>query len=165
MGQTLCSDEDRSGGVLSATCHDLLDFVTPMPPSYYSETKCNWASEDARPRFVAFDAVPAQCVGRGARAGAVGSGGGVRSEGELGHYLVGAAAGVAVCVCAGFALLAYLHTRLGFRLSFVRLQEEQGETLSGSGQSCGVDVTQLQTSPQQLPQLPPSAVPRAQKAV
>lgn len=144
MSQTLCSDEDRSGGVLSATCRDLLDFVTPMPASYYSETKCNWASEDARPRFVAFDAVPAQCVGRGN--GAVKSEGSFRSEGEVGHYLMGAATGIALCVCVGCGLLAYLHTWLGFRLAFVRLQEEQGGGLPGLGQSCGVDVTQLQMS-------------------
>jgi hypothetical protein len=158
LWQTLCAEEDRSGGVLSATCRDLADFVTPMPASYYSETKCNWASEDARPLFMAFDAVPAQCVDRGAAqaGGSVGKKGRVGNESDLGHYLMGAAVGVAVCVCAGLALLAYVHRWLGFRLSFVQLREEQGEPLSGSGHSSGAVHAQSQ-----LPQPPLSAPQKA----
>ena len=79
------------------------------------------------------DTVPLQCVGKHGIGAAGGSGaeGGVSSGGSAGvhmsHYFVGAAAGMAVCMGIGFAVLAYLHCLCGIRFSFVRLRDEEAD--------------------------------------
>ena len=49
--------------MLSATCHDLLDYVTPLPAQSYESTARNWKSESARPILSTLIAVE-QCVSR-----------------------------------------------------------------------------------------------------
>ena len=122
--ETLCKEEASADGVLSATCDDLLPYVTPQPAGYYDATKCNWKSEEARPTFVRFDAVPAECIARypGSSGGGGGGGGGAPSpDGQtISHLAIGAAIGVLITLCAVVAA-----GRLCGR-SFVQLFDERG---------------------------------------
>ena len=116
MPQTLCEEEAYTGGVLSATCHDLNEYVLPMPADHYEATKCNWKSEASRPAFVDFDRVPEQCVARPVAPA------GVAPPPPASYLIGGAVIGVALCAALGLSVLAYMRCACGF--SFVRLKEE-----------------------------------------
>ena len=120
--ETLCKEEASADGVLSATCDDLIPYVTPQPAAYYDATKCNWQSEEARPTFVRFDAVPAECIAR--YSGSSGGGGGGGGSAAAQHYAMGAvlgALGSLVVFALAAAYARYAH-RVG--LTFIRLADD-----------------------------------------
>ena len=113
-----------------------------MPASHYESTKCNWASEDARPSFVGFDSVPEQCVN--APTGTMPP---EADDKAVSHMLLGAAAGAAVCMLLGLALMWAVHSVCGLRFSFVRLVEERVGEGAGAGSGGGGQMTSPPASP------------------
>ena len=92
-------------------------------PSTYNATRCGWATELLRPRFIDFDHVPPQCAAAPAQGGGGGAGGGLGgSATEL--LLTGAGLGALGCGLLAL-LLSLLAPRLSGRRLFVVLREEE----------------------------------------
>lgn len=118
LNGTLCKDEVRSGGVLSATCHSLEEYIRPRDPSTFDATKCGWASERVRPRFIGFDRVPPTCARGDTSVPSAGA--------SLRLVLLHAAFGALACGLLGLLAAAYMHWFHGWRI-YVPLKEESTE--------------------------------------
>jgi len=111
LPNTLC-DETLADGVLSASCHSMLPYVTPQVYDAFNATKCNWKSELVRPTFGQLAFVPQACVASPATTPPSGS-----------ALLLGVVLGASLCAVLGLLLAVYARYALRYRF-FVRLVDD-----------------------------------------